>query len=394
VLPNMIFASAMPPLRVLFAVGSMEIGGAERQVVRYLQGLDRSRFRPGLYLVARRGPLLTDVPRDVPIFAFEDRVLPSRMYLPGRTHRRQVRDLAALLDTFSVDVLVTRTFQQSLVAGAAIRQRPTPLVAVEANDPPWDFPRLVGRFARTKKRLVARAYHDAAAVVALSEGARDGLCRFYKFPRDRVTVLPNFVDVDAIDRLAAENGPALDPAKIHVVSLGRLAPQKGHDVLFEAIDRLQKSNRASNLHFHLIGEGPARQDLERFADSKALHDRLTFAGALWNPFPYLKRCDLFCLSSRYEGMPGALLEAMACGVPVLATDCPSSPREILAGGEYGTLIPPSDPQALAEALAAVTGDLDAARRRAVAARQRIEATYAAPVGIERLQNLLLQVASH
>lgn len=383
----------MPPLRILFAVGSLEIGGAERQVVRYLQGLDRSRFTPGLYLVARRGPLLTDVPPDVPIFSFDDRVRPSRLYMPGRIHRQQVRDLAAVLDVFAADALVTRAFHQTLIAGPAVRRRPTPFVAVEASDPRRDFPRQVKRFRRLKRRLVARSYSEADAVVALSEGGREGLASFYGLPRERVTVLSSFVDVADIGRLAGEPGPALDPAKFHVVTVGRLSPEKGHSDLLKATEMLLRSGRLPNLHVHLIGDGLLRRDLERFVDRHSLQMHVTFVGSLWNPFPYVTHGDLFCLPSRYEGMPGSLLEAMACGVPVLATDCESGPREALAGGEFGALVRPNDPPALADAIAVIAGNLDEAKQRAIAARRRVEEHYAAQPGIDRLQNLLLRVTS-
>lgn len=378
----------MPPIRVLFAVGSLEIGGAERRVTRYLRHLDRDRFTPGLYLVARRGPLLAEVPADVPVYVFEERLGPGRLYLPGRVHRRQVRDLAAALDEFSADLLVTRAFHQTLLAGPAVRLRPTPLVAIEASDPRRDFPRQVTRFAGFKKRLIARAYRDAKAVIALSEGAAGGLSEFYGLPRDRISVLPNFVDLDEIDQLAAESGPALHPEQFHVCAVGRLSPEKGADVLLDAAILLLSTGRLPRLHVHFIGDGPLRPALEQVAAKPPLAGHVRVAGALRNPFAYLARCDLFCLPSRYEGMPGALLEAMACRVPVVAADCPSGPREVLDGGRFGRLVPSDDPAALADAIEAAARDPEAARRTAPGARRRIEEEYSVPVGMGRLERLL------
>jgi glycosyltransferase involved in cell wall biosynthesis len=102
----------------------------------------------------------------------------------------------------------------------------------------------------------------------------------------------------------------------------------------------------------------------------------------------MKRCDLFCLPSLYEGMPVALLEAMACGVPVVATDCPSGPREVLAGGEFGRLVPVADPVALAEAMKAVVRDPEEAARAVAAARRRVEDEYSVASGMPRLERLL------
>ena len=375
-------------LRVLFAIGSLEVGGAERQLVRYLKGIDRTRFAPGLWITARRGALLEEVPDDVPIFAFEERLGPGQVYFPGRIHRRQVRDLAAALDEFRADLVVTRAFQQTLVAGGATVRRPTPLVAIEASDPRRDFPRQVRRFGGMKTRLIAKAYRSARAVIALSGGARDGLCSFYGLESESVTVLPNFVDLEEIDRLVAEPGPAFDPAEFHVVCVGRLSIAKGPDVLLEAAGILLRSQRLPNLRLHFIGDGALRSQLEQIADRPPLAGHVAFEGYRRNPFPFLRQADLFCLPSRQEGMPGALLEAMACTVPVVAADCESGPREVLEGGGYGRLVPVGDANALAAAIESISTRPDEARRTAVAARRRVEDEYSAPIGMERLQRLL------
>lgn len=381
----------MPPLRVLIAIGSLDVGGAERQAVRYLKHLDRGRFAPGLYLISRRGPLLDAVPGDVPVYAFDERILPGRVYLPGGVHRRQVRDLAAALDEFSADLLVTRTFHLTLPGAAAARRRPTPLVAVDANDPRRDFRRHAGRFQALKRRMIGRAYRNAAAVVALSDGAADGLSEFYGVPRDRVSVLPNLVDLDEIDRLAAEPGPDLVPGRFHVAAVGRLAEEKGHRYLLEAV-RLLRARGGPDVQLHLLGDGPLRASLEVIARDLGVADRVTFAGFCANPFAYVRRCDLFCLPSLNEGMPGALLEAMACGTPVVATDCPSGPREVLDGGRFGRLVPVADTKALADAIATIAGDGEGAKRVAVAARRRVEEEYSLPVGIARLEAILNRAA--
>ena len=115
---------------------------------------------------------------------------------------------------------------------------------------------------------------------------------------------------------------------------------------------------------------------------------VAFAGHRANPFAYLRRCDLFCLPSLNEGMPGALLEAMACGVPVVAADCPSGPREVLTGGAFGRLVPVADPDALADAIEAVARDPATARATAAAARRHVEEEYSIPVGMARWERLL------
>jgi glycosyltransferase involved in cell wall biosynthesis len=375
------------PLRVLFAIGSMEVGGAERQLARTLKHLDGQRIQPGLYLVSKRGPLLDRVPSDVPVFAFEERVAAQAFYVPGAIHRRQVCDLAAALDEFEADLLVTRSFHMTLIGGPAARRRPTPLIAIDASDPRWDFNRNAGRFAGIKRRVIARAYREAASVIALSGGAADGIAEFYRLPRNRITVLSNSIDVGEVAEQARWPGPSLERDKFHAVSVGRLVPEKGHRDLLEAAALLIRDGRVPNLRVHLLGDGPLRSELKSLADAQGIAEVIDFVGFHENPVAYLTRCDVFCLPSLNEGMPGALLEAMACGIPVVASDCQSGPRELLRDGQFGQLVPVRDPLQLATALCNVARSPETARAAALEARRYVETACSAPAVTRRFEAL-------
>lgn len=374
------------PLHVLFVLGSLGGGGAERQVVVWLRHLDRTRFEPVLYLVARRGELLGEIPDDVPVVAYEERCAAPRVYVPGGVYRRQVRDLEGVIAERGIDVVVTVTLHMTLLA-AGMRRRPARWLAVEMADPRRDFADQVTRFRRLKRRRLTRAY-GVATPVAVSEGVKEGIVEFYVTPAGRVAVLPNFIELGEVDRRAAEPGPELAADRFHVVTVGRLQPQKGQAYLLDAFARVVAKPWPRRPHLHLLGQGPLRGELERQACELGLTEQVTFAGFVANPLAYVKRCDLFCLPSLYEGMPVALLEAMACGVPVVATDCPSGPREVLAGGEFGRLVPVADPAALADAMEAVVRDPETAKRAAAAARRRVEDAYSVASGMPRLERLL------
>ena len=379
-------------MRVLFAIGSMGGGGAERQTLHYLRHLDRSRFTPLLYLHVNRGKLRSQVPADVPVLAFCDRQTAPRFNYPGRIQRQQVTDLALVLDEQQIDVLCAITLQLTLIAGSSTKRRPTPWLAIEMADPRLSFEDQVGRFGWLKKHLLWHAYRRADRALAVSDGVREGMIQRYGLPAHHIVTLRNFIDIERVDRQASEAGPQLDLDRFHIVSVGRLHEQKGHCYLLEAIRELVHQRNLQQLHVHLVGDGPLEHQLRETVNRVGLRDHVTFEGFLENPFSFIRRCQLFCFPSLYEGLPLALLEAMACRVPVVATTCLSGPSEVLADGRFGRLVPPADPAALVEAIQEVVDDYANCQQLAQAARQHVEEHYSVHIGMERLQKLLSEIA--
>ncbi|MBC8019488.1 MAG: glycosyltransferase [Verrucomicrobia bacterium] len=168
----------------------------------------------------------------------------------------------------------------------------------------------------------------------------------------------NGVDLELLNRLAAEPAEAGKPDAtrydgVTIITSGRLTQQKGHDLLLQAFSRVCRVEPCKMI---ILGEGVLRGDLEHLACTLGIADRVVFAGWQQNPFRFLAMADIFVLSSHYEGFPNALLEAMALGLPVISTDCPTGPAELLDGGRYGLLVPPNDPDALANALLTLVRD--------------------------------------
>lgn len=201
--------------------------------------------------------------------------------------------------------------------------------------------------------LVRRAYPRAEVVVGVSSGVARDLVSRLGIPAHKVYVIHNPVVDDAL--LDAADAPAGhewledDSAPVFVAS-GRLTPQKDFPTLLDAF-RLLKSRVAARLI--ILGEGEERGRLEALIDAMGLAGDVDLRGFVENPYAYMSRADAFVLSSRWEGLPTVLIEALACGCPVVATDCPSGPREILEGGEYGALVAVGDSAALCEAMARV-----------------------------------------
>lgn len=211
-------------------------------------------------------------------------------------------------------------------------------------------------------------YPLAAKVVGVSQGVADEVQALAKLPDEKIATVYNPTIAAELAELLAEEPGYQDLLALKrpiVATVGRLQPQKDHACLLRAFSRSAGQHAAILVIF---GEGPLRQDLEDQAEELGIADRVFFPGFVANPLAFLKRCDLFVLSSRYEGFPNVLAEALYCGLPIVSTDCPHGPAEVLDGGRFGSLVPVGDEAALAEAMTAALvtrHDPEAQRRRAM-----------------------------
>jgi glycosyltransferase involved in cell wall biosynthesis len=192
----------------------------------------------------------------------------------------------------------------------------------------------------------------AHAVVAVSEGVADDLAVRATLLRRRISVIynpvvfPGFYDrmLEPVNHpwLAADAPPFL-------LAVGRLVEQKDFATLIAAFAIVVRSK---NLRLIILGEGPLHDDLMARAESHGVADRVSFAGFQANPLPFMRKAAVLVMSSAYEGFGNVLVEALACGTPVVSTDCPYGPKEILESGRFGRLVPVGDKEAMAEAIIA------------------------------------------
>lgn len=379
-------------IRVLFAIGTMSGGGSERQVVELLKRLDRSRFTPSLYLVYRIGELLPEIPEDVPVFSFWDNHRQPRWNYPGRIHGWQVRHLSRVLSQHNVDVVYDRTLVMTLVsAPAAIRAR-VPFVSVAVADPEYDLKHQDSQFKWLKKRLLRKAYRRANQVVAVSEDLRQRLIEYYALAPDKVAVIRNPIDLARVDRLAAENAPEFQADRFHIVSAGRLQEQKGFVYLLAALHQLVNVRGRKQLLLHILGQGPQEQMLRSIVAERNLESHVSFEGFQSNPLPHFRAAHLVCLASIYEGLPNVLLEAMACRTPVLATDCPTGPRELLDDGRLGRLVPAANAVGLADAIDDALANYGEWLASVGAARAWVEDEFSVEAAVQNVAQVLSRSA--
>jgi glycosyltransferase involved in cell wall biosynthesis len=383
-------------LRVLFVIGTMSGGGAERQVVEILRLIDRSRFEPLLYLATRTGELRTNVPIDVPIFAFRDESPESWMQKIVRRCKlspvARYLHLARVLRRERIDVIYDRTYRATLDAAGATWFRPTPRLSCCVVDPQPELELHAKGRSKLVWKIARSAYRRASLVLANSAGLRERVTEYFRLPPDHVVISRNLLDLDRLDRLANEPLPAeVASEPFLLVAAGRLHAQKGYRYLLEAIDELV-NRRQRQLRLVVLGTGELRSDLEEFVRDHGLQQHVTFAGFVANPLPWFRQADLFVLPSLFEGLPNSLLEAVACGTPALATDCPSGPIEILDEGRLGGLVAPADAGALADTIQAAMDCYPEWQQRAVVARESVRQRYDASTGIRDLESLIERVA--
>ncbi len=202
-----------------------------------------------------------------------------------------------------------------------------------------------------KFRQIRRVYPRSDGVIAVSEGVRDDLLNTVGLSGVDVTrIYSGSVSRQALERAREPlNHPwfATDRDRPVIVTVGRLAPQKDYSTLLRAFARVLEKRPARLV---IVGKGRELPALEALASELGIQEHVDFAGFQANPYPWMVQADVFALSSRWEGLVNVVMEALGLGTPVVSTDCPSGPREILADGRYGILVPMKDPNALADGL--------------------------------------------
>ena len=373
----------MTPLRLLAIVEARTLTGPAKNLIEFAKlatayGIETS---AATFTRAEDSNLFLDTARrkSVPVFPIPER---------GRFDRHVIQAIAELVDVVQPDIIQTHAVKSHFLARLADVQRHVPWIAFHHGYtwPDWR--------ARLYNQLDLWSLRAPTKVITVSEPFRRQLER-RGVASERIEIVHNAIRPDwAAEARQPENSRKLRAQMniapdCHVVlSVGRLSREKDHATLLEAMSLLPERLAA---HLLIVGEGPERQRIEKKIASLGITENVSLIGQQTSAEPYYGIADIAVLSSRSEGSPNALLEAMAAGVPVVATDVGGVP-EIAVHGDTALLVQPGDPGELAESMGRLIREPQLASGLAVRAKQVVRERYAPEQRTKRLAEIYRKVA--
>lgn len=390
------------PIRVLLMLTSLHGGGAERVAVHLLNQLDPSRFDVRMGLLRKAGPYLGYVedmdrllvaPDGEEHFNYDGPN--SAQYAPGKLIGSAVRAPLAfrkMIKEARPDVAMSFLKGTNLLAWLALmglgKDRPrwiaregNNVLAVVEEEAPNPFVK------RTSLRLTRKAYARADAVLANSSDMAEGLVRDLALDPAKMRMINNPIDLAGIAAAKDEPIPGA-PARPYILTAGRLEYQKGHEVLIRAF---AASGIWRTHALVILGKGSRLGELHRLAAQLGIGEYVRFIGFVSNPYAWMARADLFVLPSRWEGFPTVAAEALACGAPLLMTDCSFGPRDVVEPGVSGELVPVDNEVALSAAIAQLIADPERRARMRTAGLKRVR-RFAVDAMVDNYSRLFEEMA--
>lgn len=350
---------ASPPARLIaFILPDLRIGGVERLTIDLAEELLSRGFAVDLVLMEARGEFLDQVPRGVRVIDLKaprtrHAVLPLRRYLKAE------RPAAVCAAMWPLTIA-------TLLAKFGTRTK-TRVILSEHNS-------IVAQYAGTKAdshlgASIRASYFLADGIICTSDGVSDEIAGLAGLKRERVTTVYNPVKISACSDASSDDLWGARPGK-RILAVGRLKTQKNFPLLIAAFRQVLQQQDAT---LALVGDGEERENLEAMIAEHGLEGRVLLPGRTLTPGDWYRGADLFVLPSDYEGFAIVLVEAMHFGLPVVSTDCPHGPAEVVGHGRWGRLVPVGDSDALARAIAAALAEpCDAATQRERAAEFSVE----------------------
>ncbi len=342
-------------MRVSFVTTSLSCGGAERAVVLLAEGFVQKGIKVDLITLAGKHDdfytLSNDINR-VPLNIAGNSPTPLHAI---RNNLYRLWVLRKTICSLKPDLVISVLYTANILTLLSLTQTKFIVIANEQNNPTASLNNLW-------KILQRLTYPKASKVVSISQGVN---AYFDWLPTAKKTVIYNPLTSINHEQNIVNLPLDIGLNKKLIVAMGRLVKQKNFNLLLSAFHKI--ADKHPDWQLLIIGEGELRDQLEEFRDKLGLTTQVFFTGRINNPFPILKKSEIFVLSSRYEGLGMVLLEAMACGLPIVSTDCPSGPSEVIRDGIDGILVPNEDVSALSIAMDRLMSNEEQRKRLAIRA---------------------------
>ena len=328
--------------RIAIFMQDLKAGGAERMMLNLANTFSEFGKKVDLVIVRKEGHYLKLLSKKVNVVYLESRKTFLSLFPLIRYLRRSKPDV--LLSTLVHVNIVAIIAKLLSFSKCKVFVRETNWIKANRSDRNQPF------FFRFAYRFVRLVYPLADGVIAVSQKMADSLKSEEHIPDNKIHVIFNPVITSGVFSMAKErpDHPWFHEKSVKIIlSAGRLAPQKDFPTLIKAFSRIKADNSCKLV---IIGDGKEKGNLQNLIDSLQMNGKIDLAGFQSNPYSFMANCNLFVLSSLWEGSPNVLVEAMACGATVVSTNCPSGPDEILEKGKYGKLVPPGNVDELAAAI--------------------------------------------
>ena len=354
--------------KIVFFLPSLEPGGTERNVVNLINYLHDEGRIVSLVLGNKKGDFIKDVKAGIPIIDLNASSSLRLFFTLERYFKAQKPDIfISAFPRINIIVLAAKIFSRSTTKVMITEHSVFSMLPVIARNA-WRR-----AFARAFMPPLAKMlYPKADAIICVSRGIAQDLSNIIG-GAPKINVVYNPIINDTVYELAdlpPDHPWFLNPTTPVILAVGRLVACKDYPTLLKAFALVVQTQPA---HLVILGDGPEKEALECLANKMGLSGQVAFLGFKKNPYAYMKRASVFALSSLQEGFGNVIIEAMACGTPVVSTDCPVGPGEIITHKESGMLVPVASPEALAKAIVAILSDASLAQR--FSTRGKIRAEY-------------------
>jgi len=365
-----------PRIRILFIVSSLSGGGAERVVSTILRYLDCNRFEPLLCLW--RDEIVYPIPKDLKVHIIGK-------YKPWHLFHA-IRQTRFLIKKWKPDVIYSHLSFVNLLTGLALlgKAQNTLWISCQHQDPEYSTNIIM-------KRILGLVLNRCYKVVAVSNGVRTACIKNFLLPDDKVITLYNPLELpEPLDN--KEHTNHLSESYVStLVAMGRLTKEKDYPTMFRAL-RLMKENMPIKLK--ILGDGPLYNKLKILAANLDIAEDVDFLGFVNDPFPIIRTSDVYVMSSVSEGLPTALIEAMACGVPVVSTRATYGPEEIIVDGESGLLVGVGDSNTLANSIIRILKDNSLRERLSKAGIVRVNSLFSKDNLIPQFERIIMNAVEH